>query len=346
MSGGGRALIAAALIGAMSIGAWMRWALAGALDLGLPFDHLRHAHSHLGYYGILFPLAWLGWRAAGAPAPGRGALIAYGISTAVACVGFMISGYGGVAIAGSAAVAGFWLWSAFGLRARLRRLADPLGAVPLGVLASLACVPFIAITLRRDPALAHGLVSTFLSALLLIVITPSVIAARGISLGPWPFLLISGALGSLSLGVAPHPVTRFGLLIYAGLVGALICARRLGLHGRAAWGAVALGLAAMALGALPNVRPVALGAIHFLILGPVMATLAPLWLRRPPPPWAWWLGHGCWGLMSAALTLQGLSAGPWTWRVAAVGGTATLLWWAVTLAAQVRPDQRRPDQIR
>lgn len=61
----------AALLGTIGLGVWLRWALAGAVDLLAPFGHLRHAHSHLGYYGLLFPLAWLGWKAAGATIPGR-----------------------------------------------------------------------------------------------------------------------------------------------------------------------------------------------------------------------------------------------------------------------------------
>lgn len=329
-----RGLLGGSLVVAMLVGVWMRWALAGAVPLALPFAHLRHAHSHLGYYGLLFPLAWLGWGAVGARTPGRGALVAYAVGTALAFVGFVRSGYGPIAIAASTFVAGFWLWSAAALRARARRLFDPLGGVPLGVVLSLACVPPIAIFLRRDPTLAHGFVSTFLSALLFLVIIPSALAARRISPGPWPVVSVVGALGALYLGVAPNAVTRAGLLAYAGLVFAPALRPWLELHVRAPWAVVSLGLAGMALGALPNTRPVALGAIHFVILGPVLTTLAPLWLKRPPPGLAWWLGHVAWGSMSAALTLQAFVSSAATSTLAAVGGTATLVWWAAVLAAQ------------
>jgi len=327
-----RAIVAVSLAGTMLVGVWLRWALAGSVPLALPFAHLRHAHSHLGYFGLLFPIAWIGWRAAGAPVPGRRTLIAYALCTAVACVGFLHGGYGPVAIAGSTLVAAFWLWSARGILGRLKKLRDPLGAVPLGIVASLACVPPIALTLRTSPALAHGFVTTFLSGLLLVVIIPSVFAGRRISPGPWPFFLATGCLGALSLGVAPNAVTRLGLLAFAGLMLAPVLSSRLELHARAAWALVGLGLGAMAVGLVPNVRPVALGAIHFLILGPVLGSLAPLWLQTPPPTWAWWLGHASWGAMSAALVLQAFVASPATWTVAALGGTATLLWWALVLA--------------
>jgi len=336
-----RAVIVASLAGTVLVGVWLRWALAGSVSLAFPFAHLRHAHSHLGYFGLLFPLAWMAWRAAGAPAPGRRALIAYAVCTAVACVGFVHNGYGPVAIAGSTLVAAFWLWSAWPLRSRLKKLQDPLGAVPLGIVASLACVPPIALNLRTNPELAHGFVSTFLSGLLLVVIIPSTLAGGRISPGPWPFFLVVGVLGALYLGVAPHPVTQVGLLAFAGLMIAPVLSSRLTLHARVAWALVGLGLGAMAVGLLPNVRPVALGAIHFLILGPVLASVAPLWLKAAPPTWAWWLGHACWGTMSAALVLQAFVADPSTWTVAALGGTATLLWWALVLVFSWTRDPTR-----
>lgn len=330
-------LIAASLLGTVLIGLWLRWALAGAVGLPVAFAHLRHAHSHLGYFGILFPLAWLGWRAAGVRVPGRRATMLYAGCTVIACVGFVQSGYGGLAIAGCTAVAGLWVWSAWPLLGRMARLADPLGAVPLGLLGSLACVPPIALTLRSDPSLAHGFVSTFLAGLLLVVIIPSTLAGRRISPGPWPLLLMAGVLASLALGVLPAMATRAGLLLYAALLVAPALSRRLALHARVAWGLVALGLGGLAVGLVPNIRPVALGAIHFLILGPVLTSLAPLWLRRAVPSWAWWAGHLTWGILSGALVAQAFVAAPWTWTLAAIGGTGVVLWWAGVFIWRILP---------
>ena len=321
----------------MAVGVWLRWALAGLAGLPAPFGHLRHAHSHLGYYGLLFPLAWLGWAAAGASTPGRWVLGVYAVSTAVAFVGFAVSGYGPVSIAASTVIAAIWLYSAMALVRRMKRLHDPLGVVPLGLVAALACVPPIALTLRSDPALAQGFVSTFLSAVLFVVIIPSTFAARGLSVGPWPLLWLTGCLGAAALGVAPGVASRVGLVIYAGLLLTPVWAVRLAPHARWVWAPVVFGLVAMAVGVMPNTRPVALGAIHFLILGPILATLAPLWLRRAPSARAWWVGHGLWGTMSAALVAQAFVTGAWTWTVAALGGTGTLVWWAWYLIRQVRP---------
>lgn len=330
-------IVGSALVGTLLVGVWLRWSMTGAVTLTFPFTYLRHAHSHLGYYGLLFPLAWMGWGAAGARIPGRGAILAYAVGTAVAFVGFVQSGYGVIAIAASTFIAGFWLWSAAALRDRLGRLRDPLGMVPLGIVLSLACVPPIAIFLRSKPEVAQGFVSTFLSALLFVVIIPSAFAGRRVSPGPWPVFLLFGVLAALYMGVAPHPVARVGMLAYGGMMLVPAFSRQLDLHVRVPWGLVALGLGGMAVGVLPNIHPVAIGAVHFLILGPVLTTLAPLWLKRAPAKWAWWVGHVAWGSMSGALVAQAFVATVWTWTLAALGGTATLLWWAVVLVMQVMP---------
>lgn len=335
-------LIGASLIVAMLVGVWMRWMLAGAVPVSVPWNHVRHAHSHLGYFGVLFPLAWLGWRSAGARVPGRAVIAAYSVANVAAFVGFWRRGYGPLAIVASTCIAGFWLWSAFALRDRPSRVRDPLGMVPFGIVLSLACVPPIAINLRSNPTLAHGFVSTFLAGLLFVVIVPSAFAARRISPGPWPAFLLVAVLAALCLGVAPHPVTRAGLLSYAAMIVAPCFSKRLELHARLPWALVGLGLGALALGVLPNTRSVALGAVHFLILGPVLATLAPVWLTRPPPAWAWWLGHLAWGTMSAALVLQAFVTSSWTWFAAAVGGTATLVWWSSSLVREARHRHARP----
>jgi hypothetical protein len=317
--------------------------MVGAIPLTLPFHNLRHAHSHLGYFGLLFPLAWLGWGAAGVRIPGRGALWAYGVSTGITTLGFLQGGYGLVAIVGSSVVAGFWLWSALPLLPRMRDLQDLLGLVPIGIVAALVAVPPIALTLRSNPDLAHGLVSTFLSALLFLVIIPSALAGRAVKVAPWPVFLVAGAAGALFLGVAPNGVTRAAFLGFAGLMLRPALADALEPHLRAVWALVSLGLAAMALGLIPNIRPVALGATHFLILGPVLGTLAPLWLPRPPSDRMWWLGHAAWGAMSAGLVFQAWVTAPWTWQLAAAGGTGTVLWWGWVLATQRHPaDGDRP----
>jgi len=340
-----RRVVGLFLLGTLTVGVWLRWALAGATELPVDFAHLRHAHSHLGYFGVLFPLAWMGLEQVEATTPGPRLRWAYALSTLVATVGFIGGGYGPVAIAGCTAVAAVWLIHAAALSPRMRHLEDPLGAVPLGLLLSLACVPPVAINLRTDPELAHGFVSTFLAGLLFTVLIPACLARWRVFVAPWPFLLAAAALGALALGVWSSVPARLGLIVLGGLLAVPAASTRLPGHLRTAWALVGLGLVALALGLLPNSRPVALGAIHFLVLGPVLASLVPAWLSRPPSDRMWWGGHACWGAMAGALVLQGLGAGAWTWTAAAAGGTASWVWWVMVLVGQLGPTQEAPEGV-
>ena len=94
---------------------------------------------------------------------------------------------------------------------------------------------------------------------------------------------------------------------------------------------IGVGLLAMGAGWLPNVRPVVIGAIHFLVLGPLLASMAPLWLQRSVPVRAWCVSHLGVVLLAAPLLVQGLGAGPWNLDLSALGGSVVLAWWLVAL---------------
>lgn len=309
----------------------MRSALGGLVELLGELAHVRHAHSHLGYFGVLFPLAWVGWRAAGLRLPSGWVLAVYAVATALSTVGFLQAGYGPLAIAGSTVVGAVWLLSAWHTRGRMRDPWDPLGGTLTGVLLAEACIPPIALWLRRDPAFAQGMVATFLGTLLLCVILPSALSARGVRL-PWPALCTAGALSAAALGVWPAPLARGGLLLLGALLGAgTLRAGHWPLHLRALWLGLSLGLALLGLEVLPNNRPVAIAAVHYSILGPVLCSMSPRALSLRLPDGAWWLLHACTVLMAGALVAQGLGAGAWTLRAAAIGGLGVALWWVVVL---------------
>ncbi|MBE2250128.1 MAG: hypothetical protein IAE78_11310 [Myxococcus sp.] len=323
-------LIALSLLVTLGFGVWMRLALTGSVSMGLDFAHLRHAHSHLGAYGVLFPLAFLAWQARGAPTPGPRAMTVYALATALAVVGFLRAGYGPEAIVGSTVVGGLWLWSAFRLRRFVLRLDAPLALVPPGIVAAMACVPFIALTLRKDPVFAHQLVATFLSTLLLVVITPSALAAIGARAWASPALAVAGLLGTASLGVWSAPASRLGLAVYGLWLASVALQRSLAPVLRAAWGAVGLGLLSMAVELVPNQRPAVLGALHFLVLGPVLLSLLPtLW--RAPPRWAQWVLLGFVALAAAPLVAQSLGVYASTLQLSALGGALVLGWWLAVL---------------
>jgi len=329
----GAAAIGLALATTVTLGALLRWQLAGTLVLPGRFADLRHAHSHLGAYAVLIPLAWLAWSRSGARAPGLRQSVLYAIATALAFVGFLYAGYGIAAIAGSTVVAALWLSSAWSLRQRMADASDPLGSVLPGVVAAEACIPPIALLLRREPDLARAFVTAFLTVLLLAVVAPSALSALRVRLS-WLALFAGAVLGAAALSVWPEPFARAGLVGYSLLAGAGVYRARPPIHLVTVWLAFSAGLIFLAIGLLPNAHPVVIGAIHFLVLSPILGSLAPAWLQQQPSDAAWWIYHGAVALLAGPLVAQGVGAGPWTAIASAVGGTLVLLWWGTVLFRQ------------
>lgn len=327
--------VSVALAVTLAIGLWLRWALTGHVSIRGDFANLRHAHSHLGYFGVLFPLAWAAWGRTGAPVPSARLRAVYALATAVACVGFVRAGYGPEAIAGSSVVGVVWLASVWPLWPRLRDLYDPLAVVPLGVVGAMACLPSIAKNVDSAPVVSQAYVATFLAALLLGVIVPSVIATEARLRTPWPMLAVGAGASAAALGAYPTLATRGGLLLFAVILFRYAWYDER-VHLRLAWLAVTVGLAGIAVGALPNTRPVAVGAVHFLILGPVLISLCPPRLRERVSDSGWWVYLGGVALLSGPLVLQGLGAGGWTLVTSALGGTGVAAWWLVVGVDWVR----------
>lgn len=271
-------LAAASLLVQLVLGVHLRRVLAGMDQPWARFDHLRSAHSHLGYYGLLFPLAWWAWSRAGQPSPGPWATVAYGVATLVATIAFAAQGYGPASIVASTAVLAVWLWSAWGLRSTWR---GALGrrhrswwapAAPAVVLSAVA-IPAVAVTLRRDPALSQQLVQGFLTVLLFGLVVPAALQRRDAP-APDSRLWVLACVGAaLFLGPAPSLATR-GLTV--GLALLLVRAgwrARVRLDVRLAWLAAGGGLLAVALELLGNSPLVAVAGLHLVVLGPVLVSL-------------------------------------------------------------------------
>jgi len=304
------------------VGAWLRLVMAGApLPLG-DFGDIRHLHTHLGYYGVLFPLMWAAWSRLGGPAPGPRGLGLYAAAVAVSAVGFGLDGYGPVAIAGSTAVLVGWVVSAWALWRS--KPTGWLSTVPVGVLLGSAMVPWVAISAGGPRA--SEVARSFLGMLLLCALTPTALAV--IRARPFPSLgwLLAGAASALSLGaiVGPH---RVALLVVGALMGAAALASRAALDLKVSWLATAVPLALVGAGALPLTEQLAVAGVHFLVLGPLLGSL---WPRRPGPALRWSY-LGLLSMMCAAILLQDLAWDPRLPSLAAAAGTGVALSWLVWL---------------
>lgn len=346
--GGGRPirawLLALAALGTLLLGVSLRWFFVGGPLWG-DFAHLRHAHSHLGFFGLLFPLMWWAWELGGAPAPGRRWGLLYLAGVVLSTLGFALSGYGPLSIIGSTVVLLVWMVSAWGIRDRLLQR-DWLAVVAPGIVLAAAFIPPVALLSKSDPTLSADLARSFLSLLVLAVIIPSALRSLQIP-APRPWLWLGAAVaGSLFLG----PARSFAL--GAGLV-ALGLSLLLGLRRgtsegeeqgpvlpwdiKALWALAALSFVATGVGVLPHGGAAAVAGIHFLILGPLMWSLGRPLLPRVSSTQRLVL-HGCTGSMTVAILLAHKVA--WFPTLAAVSGTVLAVWWGQALIRGA--SRRRP----
>lgn len=309
----------------VALGAWMRGMLAGWLP-GLEGLKLVHeAHSHLGWYGVVFPLAWLAWGRLGVPVPGPRWMLAYAGSVGVATWAFGREGYGFMAIVASTWALLTWLGWAFQLRAERgwAWLAIP------AILGAAAAIPGVAATIGGDPAFAQELVQGFMTLFLLGVALPAALASQEAPAPPrWAWTL--GLLGAAA-AFGPFPLWPARL----AAVGLALLLGRAGLSSRSSWDLrglwvlVAAGIGLVGGGQVEETRPIAIAGLHLAILGPVLWALsAPV---RVEPPAAVRLGYfGLLGLLSAGVA--GL-LGPQSAAAAALGGAGVAISWWLLVAA-------------
>lgn len=327
--------VAAGLLTTLAFGVWIRWRLAGVPILPaleqVPFAFARHAHSHLGYYAVLIPLAWHAWRQRGHRGLSAVEALVYGAATVLATIGFLRAGYGVLAIIGSTAVALLWMLAAWRV-SRAAPRGELLTLMFPGTLLALAWIPVIAISLRRDPALSAAAVQTFLAALMFIVVAPSALAARGVSRHATPVLIAALGLGAaVALGVWTGWPARLALAAYA--VWWIAALRPAALPTRLAvpWGAAGAGLLSVSTGLLPYGHDIGIAAVHYLVLGPLLPMFLDARTGARVPAWAWW----CYQLLVAAfagsIALRGVVPAAWPSQAAALIGTAIFAWWTLAM---------------
>lgn len=338
--------VVAGLLATLAFGVWIRWRLAGvpihpALEQ-VPFAFARHAHSHLGYYALLIPLAWHAWRQRGHRGLSEGEALAYGSATVLATIGFLRSGYGVLAIVGSTVVALLWILAAWRV-ARAAGRSDLLTLVFPGTLLSLAWIPVIAVSLRRDPALSAAAVQTFLAALMFTVVAPSALSLRGVVRHWSPTLVGTLGLGAaVALGVWPSAAMRLLLASYAVWWMAALRVRTRDDAAPAAarafparlvlpWAVAGIGLLAMSSGLVPYGHDVGIAAVHYLALGPLLALFLDARLGPRVAPWAWWAYQVLIAAFAGSIAARAFVPAAWPSQAAAVLGSAIFVWWTLAL---------------
>lgn len=321
----------------MLLGIALRFDLTdGALGaLGLAYSDVRHAHSHVGFYGAL-TLAWLLLlRQRDITLLGGRATQVYLAIVLVTSALFAFMGYALATIVLSTVVAGFWLVAAWRVWRDARLRDDWIALAPWGVALGMLLIPAIAVTARRDFALSRDLAHVFIGVMLLLTFVPIALSALRVPrVQPLAFA-VCAALGTAHVVFRDRSPWPLGLALSAA--GALLALGLRGLTGPrwlvVTWWLLPAGLVVM--GALPPLQQegVRIAALHFLVLGPLLLTslhrLAPARLAAHPITFA--LALVALVVKLSAMALGPLVALPGAWAIAAWAAVALVVALALTL---------------
>jgi hypothetical protein len=249
------------------IGVAMRWDFAtGQLSsLGLMMPNLRHAHSHAGYYGVLTLGWWVIEGRAGVVLPRRVQLV-YVSSALVATFTFAVMGYRPLTIALSTLVASVWVYAGF-LHWRRRGPPAWLDVAPLGLIASVAIVPVIAVMAKRDFGFSRELAHVFITIVLLLVFVPAAWQAQGIARRVPVLVVVLLAIGAAVRVVFAERGTPIAGALAVGYAAVALWTVR----SRPVWAVLPVAIVLASFVGAVQGYSFRIAGLHFLILGPVLA---------------------------------------------------------------------------
>lgn len=238
--------------------------------LSLEGIDLRRSHSHLGFYGFLFPLMWHElknqfW------VPGKIIKRIYILLLILSTIGFATAGYGVIAHISSFLTLVIWLIFAFKNIKTLKNLSEDMTSIiPLSIIASASVVLLVLISRFGTSVAPLLLVRVFLVILLFGVFAP--MALRQVSNRiPHGVLWLVSVVG---FGLLLAENLEGYLLLMPALLGGLICysifpsmkatvdeKNRIRLY----WIGIALVLFLITLKVVPNNHFTAVSGIHFFV---------------------------------------------------------------------------------
>lgn len=280
----------ATLVATMLVGVLLRFDLTDQLltSRGLVFSDVRHAHSHLGFYGALTLAWWFLLDRRGAPLVSPAATRIYLGLVLFASGLFAFMGYAWPTIALSTLIAGFWLVAAWRLFRDPRQRDTWLRLAPWGVLIGLLLIPAVAATAKRDPALSRDLAHVFIGVMLLLTFVPVALAELAAPRRHALVFAVAASLGTAHVVFADRLPAPLGLLSATAGLALVPTLVRLPAPRwlRLVWWPLPVGL--IAIGLVPPLQQegIRVAALHYLVLGPLVMTslftLVPERLARRP----------------------------------------------------------------
>ncbi|MEW5850302.1 MAG: hypothetical protein AB2A00_16045 [Myxococcota bacterium] len=238
----------------------------------LQFTHLRHAHSHLGFWGVLTLVWWAVARRENATLVSRAGVAFYLACSAVVGTLFAFLGYRALTGALSGVMAAFWLmtsWRQF----RMRLPASWLDATPPAMLMATLLVPVVALTARKDPAFSRSLAHVFIGGLMLTGFLPVAWAALRVPRRQpvWLYLILAESLAAFM--AFPEHMNIVGAVMGAGFSVVLVqnlVGARLPMHLRITWLGLPVMVALWVIFPFFRGDPWRVAGIHFMVLGAML----------------------------------------------------------------------------
>ncbi len=188
----------------------------------LMFLDFRRAHSHLGFFGFLFPMIWHHFEKSKVWICGQRLKIFYCLLLVLSTVGFLVSGYGILAHISSALVLVVWLFFAVSIYSKVKGLAK---SIPISIIMAALSIVCLVVLSRLDQNITPlQLVRVFLTILLFGVFGAFVI--EKLSARPLPFFLwVVSVLGTglfLSQTYLSHFFSLFPIILGMCILYALL----------------------------------------------------------------------------------------------------------------------------
>lgn len=268
-----------------------RMQMAGVkLDFLQDLD-LRRAHSHLGYYGVLFPMAWMALASAKWNVPLNRSFVFYSLIVIASFIGFLWKGYGLLSIVASTIVLVIWIIFVWQNRIYINFLKGSwIHSIPISIILSACLIPIVAVKSGDGSGVARNIAETFLALLMFGVFVPSILH-RGITSSPsskmWTLACITASIDISNL----FETWVFGigtvflgfLLIQALFVEFFQKAKKIPLRLLLYWAGFSISLILVGLRIFPQTHMTAIAGIHFLILGPILLSFFKIHLNRKFP---------------------------------------------------------------
>ena len=258
----------------ISIGLFLRFQFAGLVNSFEQFD-LRRVHTHIGFYLFLFPMVWQTFKLK-SWSPRSGCFSSYLLVSVLALLSFLFFGYGTLSKILSGVVLFYWLaYAVINLKKKLvpHEWRHPYHGIILATI-SIGFIVFFGV--KGEAELSVKIVRAFMTCLVWGVFVPFALEKKGyfkVKALWWGLcvvltaVFVTGVFETYPVFLGP---IGLGTLLFQSLYKT---SKREGLRLDLYWFVASLSLSLFGFGVIENQSYIAVGGLHFIILGPILQSI-------------------------------------------------------------------------